>query len=93
MKQVWKPIDGMVHYEVSNLGQVRNSKGDILKAAKATGNKAPFVTLYDKGVSKTCGIGRAVAIAFVPKPEGMNRVSYIDGDNTNCREDNIKWYK
>lgn len=86
----WKPIkeyDG--HYEVSNLGNVRNSKGKILKL-QTDSNGYKRVNLYKKGY-KVNLVHRLVASAFIENPLNKLCVNHIDNDRTNNNVNNLEW--
>jgi hypothetical protein len=43
------------------------------------------------GVRKTLYVHRAIAILFVPNPEGKPEVNHIDGNRQNCAPENLEW--
>lgn len=63
----WKQITDFPKYEVSNNGQIRNSKGQILKAQANTKNNYFQVLLWKDSKAKCCYVHRLVAEAFVSK--------------------------
>lgn len=102
--EVWKPIDGYPHYEVSNLGRVRswrprNGRGlaladepRVLKAIPFSGRPYLKVALTDLGghVSHK-RVHRLVLSAFVgPCPEGLEGC-HNDGDPSNNALTNLRW--
>jgi hypothetical protein len=87
---VWKRIDGYTNYEISNVGQVRNSKSGItLKHALSHGYWR--VMLCQDGITKQHRIHRLVASAFVDNPENKQKVDHIDCDKTNNCYRNLRW--
>jgi hypothetical protein len=75
---MWKKIEGYPGYEVSDQGDLRNSRGWILKPATVRGYKLIVLT------KKHFYIHRLVAAAFLgPCPEGKE----VDHKN-NIRSDN-----
>ena len=90
----WKAIDGYEGlYEVSTLGQVRNSKGLILKPylkhAKYTSYKK--VALWKDGEYKHFYIHRLVAQAFIPNDNNLPIINHKDEDGTNNLVSNLEW--
>ena len=86
----WKHIDGC-HYDVSNLGQVRNSEtGRILKG-RQTKRKYLRVHISVNGKRKEHYIHRLVAEAFCCHPDGCNVINHIDNNPENNRFDNLEW--
>ena len=89
--EVWKDIEGYEgHYQVSNIGNVRNTKtGKLLTGDKNTvGYKR--VILYTP-IKKRFFIHRLVAYHFV---DGYNKsliVNHKDGNKANNRFDNLEW--
>lgn len=92
-QEVWKPIrcyDGK--YEVSNLGRVRNKKGQILRPDY---RKNLYYYVYLR-----CGHGkkgthhyihRLVAEAFIPNPKNLPIINHINEDRQDNRIDNLEW--
>lgn len=74
-------------YEVSNLGNVRNSRKN--KLLKKSNNYAGYsvVTLFSNEYRKQFRVGRLVASSFIPNP---NNKPFIDHINTIKSDDNIE---
>lgn len=93
--ETWLPIPGFPGYEVSDYGQVRNSRtGKLLKQHFGS---SPYleVCLYrqegGKAVPCSCLVHRLVAFAFLPLIEGKNYVDHINTIKTDNRVCNLKW--
>lgn len=80
-------------YEVSNLGNVRTLRTNRLMTSAMNGKKHGYRTvgLCKNGVSKSTGVHRLVAKAFIPNPNNYPQVNHIDGVPSNNRADNLEW--
>jgi len=91
MEEFWKDISGYEKiYQISNLGNVRNSKQKLLKVWSAP-NKYNRITLEVKGLKKSFTIHRLVAIAFIDNPLQKKTVNHIDGNKNNPCVSNLEW--
>jgi hypothetical protein len=87
--EIWKNIVGYENYQISNLLNVRNSNGLILKISLNS-------NYYRFGLSKNnklkyIRLHRLVAIAFIPNPENLPCINHIDGNKLNNNIDNLEW--
>lgn len=94
--EIWKPFPGYERdYQISNLGRVKSFRRGsikILKPISERRNGYNMVSLFDQaGHSHKVRIGRHVAIAFVPNPNGYPCVNHMDEVKTNDRADNLEW--
>ena len=74
----WKQI-GVLNYEISNYGRIKNTQTKKIKALK----KQRFgmqVLLWQNSKSYTVTISRMVATMFIRKVENNERVSHINGN-------------
>ena len=103
----WKDIPGFEGlYQVSDCGRVRSIdrvttnkngrkslyRGKILK--QITDNSALdyyVVNLSKNGKQTKMKVHRLVAMAFLPKPSGMDLVDHIDCDPHNNKVSNLRW--
>lgn len=104
-KEIWKSIKlkkcrkirPYKHYEVSNMGRVRNSKtGKIIKISLDRGG---YPCAHIRGYNRYGEISSLhpnvhilVADTFkLCKPEDKTQINHIDGDKTNNRLDNLEY--
>lgn len=89
----WKTIENVTNYEVSDCGQVRNSKtGRILKGriSKSGYLQVSLIDAFTKK-QKNQYIHRLVAIYFLENPENKREVNHKDGNKLNNNVDNLEW--
>lgn len=105
MQEQWKPVKGYEGlYEVSNLGRVkslpRRTKSELThpravpgRIMSASKNKhCSTVNLCKDGESCARAISHLVQEAFDrPAPSENHVARHLDGDNSNCRLDNLAW--
>jgi hypothetical protein len=90
VKEEWILIDNYDNYEVSTLGNVRNSKtGRILKLTCKGGYL--FTGLCQNSNSKTLPVHRLVALAFIDNPENKPQVNHKDKNRSNNNVSNLEW--
>jgi hypothetical protein len=90
VKEEWKQIQDFPNYEVSNLGNVRNSNtGRILKLTCKGGYM--FTGLCQNSNSKTLPVHRLVALAFIDNPENKQQVNHKDKNRGNNIISNLEW--
>lgn len=91
MNEIWKEIDGLDGYLVSDQGQVkslnyrRTGKEQILKQSETGGYKV--VCLQGKNFY----VHRLVAEAFIPNLENKTEVNHINCITTDNRAENLEW--
>jgi hypothetical protein len=90
----WKPVFGYEGlYEVSNIGEIRHTKGNIkkptIKKDKHTNYKQ--VSLWKDGKNKSFLVHRLVAQAFIPNPNNYPIINHKDEDGTNNCVVNLEW--
>ena len=77
-------------YQVSNLGNIRNSKGKVLKPIKSSEGYMQIV-LCKNGEHKRYYIHRLVLSTFKANPENKPQVNHINEDKTDNRLNNLEW--
>lgn len=103
--EIWKPIYGFPHYEVSNKGRVRSLdrysyhpqgrrliKGKILEGGIDSYGYHIVLLYFSSGGNRwTAKVHRLVAEAFIPNPENKPEVNHKDGNKLNNHVDNLEW--
>lgn len=89
MEEMWKPINGYENYSISNLGNVKGTRGKLLKQALRNG----YMRIYPSknGVQKNLYIHRLIAEHFLELVDGKEFVNHIDGCKTNNEVSNLEW--
>lgn len=90
----WMPVLGFEGlYEISNLGKVRNHKGETLKQGIKRTNCTCYklVNLWKDGRYYKKYVHRLIAEAFIPNPDNLPMVNHKDEDGTNNSIDNLEW--
>jgi hypothetical protein len=87
----WKTIKDFPNYEVSNLGNVRNSRGKIMKTYQINSGYQAIKLVY-KGTRGHKLIHRLVALTWIPNDNGLaTEVNHIDGNKMNNSVENLEW--
>jgi hypothetical protein len=91
--EAWKPVREAPHYEVSDMGRVRNTAtGAMLNPASPKCNRTySAVSLHTPSGRLRRHVHRLVGEAFVVKPDGATLVRHIDGNNADNRARNLAW--
>ena len=86
----WIQVNDFTNYEVSNLGNVKNSKTRrTLKPACNGGYLS--VKLRNNNSTKSFSIHRLVALHFITNPENKPQVNHIDKNRSNNNVNNLEW--
>lgn len=91
MNEIFKTYKNNPRYKVSNLGKVLDTKRNVLITTHL-GKDGYTVTLnYGDGHKPRVPLHRLVAEVFVPNPNNLKRVGFLDRDTTNCNSSNLVW--
>jgi hypothetical protein len=85
----WKQIND--NYEVSDLGNVRNSKTKNLMSLNNIKNGYIQIAMSINGKIKREAIHRLVAKAFIENKDNKLTVNHIDGNKLNNNVTNLEW--
>jgi hypothetical protein len=88
----WKEIKGFEDiYEISNFGNVKRVKTQMLLKPRKHTNNYLRVCLCKDGTRKDFFIHRLVATAFIDNALNKMDVNHIDGNKTNNNVINLEW--
>ena len=96
MDEIWKDVVGYDgKYQVSNLGNVKNNRGRILKPQP---RKHGYLSVWLYGGEHISGrngkqfsVHRLVAGAFIDNPNNYEEVNHIDENKQNNCSSNLEW--
>lgn len=94
MTAEWRAIAKTPHYEVSDVGEIRNAKYDrILTPSKNQFGHLKVNLPTPEGKIRTRQVNHIVAEAFIPEPNRDDFISiiHLNGDKTNCAAVNMQW--
>ncbi len=90
IKEIWKDIESIPGYKISNQGRIKSHTGKVLKTFH---NSRGYVTIRisNYGNPKSITLHRIVAKAFVPNPNNLPEVNHIDSNRANNNFNNLEW--
>lgn len=91
--EIWKNIEEATNYEVSNLGNIRNTKsGQILNpGVSGNGYKQVSLKMKDTGKFMKRYVHRLVATYFIDNPDNKREVNHKNLDRADNRAENLEW--
>ena len=88
--EIYRIIDNYENYEVSNLGNVKNKKTNIILKGYPS-NGYIKVNLYKDSKMTKFHLHRLVAITFIDNIDDKVCVDHIDGNTCNNNVNNLRW--
>lgn len=91
MKEKWEKIEGFDNYLISNYGNVKSIKNNII--LKKSINKYGYIVycLRKKNKGFVLYAHRLVAKTFISNPNNLPQVNHKDENKLNNRVDNLEW--
>ena len=91
--ELWKNIEEATNYEVSNLGNIRNTKtGKVLNpGVSENGYKQVSLKMKESNKFEKRYVHRLVATYWIPNPENKREVNHLNLDRTDNRVENLEW--
>lgn len=89
----YRPIPNFTKYGVSQAGEIINLRTGRIKSLSVN-PRSGYVSVSlprDDGLQKNITVHRAVALAWLPKPEWAECVAHLDGNKKNNRVANLMW--
>ena len=95
MAETFVEIRGYKDYQISNMGRVISNKREKPRIMRAglNSNGYSVLTLCNKGVKKSFGIHRLIAMHFLDVPDDEDNlvVDHINRKKTDNRVENLRW--
>lgn len=87
----WVQIANYPWYEVSNQGDVRNTRTNKILGRRVDKDGYRQVQLYNSGVGLNHKVHRLVAEAFIPHDIDRDQVNHLNGNKEDNRVENLQW--
>lgn len=87
----YRTIIEFPNYQVSNFGNIKNIKKNVLMSTYLKKNGYTVVKLSKEGKAFECKIHRLVATAFIDNPNNLPFVNHKDEIKSNNCFDNLEW--
>lgn len=94
MEEVWKDIEGITGYLVSNMGRVKSVKSKNQVIRSLSDDKDGYKILWmpnGKGGDTSARVHRLVAKAFVPNPKNNPVIHHKNNIKYDNRPENLEW--
>jgi hypothetical protein len=88
----YRKIKNYENYEISNFGNIRNSKTSIILKQKLKKNGYYEICLCKDNKKKSFIVHRLVAFAFIPNDDNSKpEIDHIDRNKINNHTTNLRW--
>lgn len=87
----WRQIENYPWYEISDRGDVRNTRTNKILGRRVDKDGYREVQLYDSGVGRNHKTHRLVAEAFIPREPDRDQINHLNGDKEDNRVENLQW--
>lgn len=91
MEEVYKTIEDYPNYQISNLGNVKNTKADTILKPYNTKSGYLHIDLFNENGRKTFTVHRLVASTFLDNPNNHPIINHINENKTDNRVENLEW--
>ncbi|MGM9882000.1 MAG: NUMOD4 domain-containing protein [Bacilli bacterium] len=90
--EIFKVIQEFPSYQISNLGRIKNSKGELINIGKRISNSGYIqVRLHKDKKYYYRYIHRLIAQTFMPNPNNYRTVNHKDGNKKHNVLSNLEW--
>ena len=90
--EIFKVIEEFPEYQISNLGNIKNRKGELMVVGKRKSNSGYYqVRFYKDNKYYYRYIHRMMAIAFIPNPNKYLEINHKDEARDNNMVHNLEW--
>ena len=89
--EMFLPIDGYDNYFISNFGNIKNSKTNMIMKQYNHPQGYKLVNLKKDGKWKSFKVHRLVGIAFLENPDEKPMIDHIDNNPANNNVKNLRW--
>ena len=87
----WLPIASHPWYEISDRGDVRNTRTNKILGRRIDKDGYRLVQLYNSGVGHNHKVHRLVAETFIGRDPDRDQVNHLNGNKEDNRVENLQW--
>ena len=89
--EIFLPIENFENYFVSNFGNIKNSKKNIIMKQGNHRQGYKLIGLTKNGIKKTFKVHRLVGKAFLENLDNKPMIDHIDNNTSNNNVKNLRW--